>query len=147
MNNECDRRLARALLVIRLVLGLFLLQWTIEKFIDTEGMTSIFDYFYGIEIGLSSAQIVGGVELVLVTAFLAGAYKNIVYPLFLLFNAVSVGSTWKQLIDPYASSNHLFTAGIPLVATTWLLWYLRDRDILFCWDEKRRRERASDGGE
>ena len=134
-------RLPLGLFVLRISLGLFLLQWTVEKFVLPPRTVGIFKGFYGVDLAGVMPQILGGIELILVLALLCGAYKRISYGLALLIHTVSVTATWKQLIDPWGfiwgEVNHLFTAGVPLLIAFWLLYYLRDWDTKWSYDESR----------
>lgn len=134
--NPIDR-LPLGLLVLRLALGLFVLQWTVEKFIKPAGMTKIFDHFYGIDLAVNMPMVVGGLELIIVLAFLAGAYKRVTYGLLFLFHAGSTLSTYDQLLHPYQASNHLFTAAVPVLAGFLLLFLARESDTIWSWDARR----------
>ncbi len=134
--NPTDR-LPLGLLVLRMALGLFVLQWTLEKFIKPAGMTRIFDHFYGIELAVNMPMVIGALELVVVLAFLAGAYKRITYGLLFLFHAGSTLSTYDQLLHPYQATNHLFAAAVPVLAAFCLLYLARESDTMWSWDAKR----------
>ncbi len=137
-------RVPLALFVLRLVLGLFLLQWAVEKFVRPEGASKIFGYYYGIDLSASMPMFIGGFEVILVLAFLAGAYKRLTYGLAFLIHAVSTVATYDQLLNPYQDSNHLFTAGIPVLAGFWVLYWLRDLDTLYAFESRRTRPVEAD---
>ncbi|MFQ5659828.1 MAG: hypothetical protein ACE5GZ_05335 [Gammaproteobacteria bacterium] len=141
LNGELARRLPSGLFVLRIVLGLFMLQWTIEKFVLPQTTAHIMEKYFGVELSGFLPQILGGLELIVVITFLLGAYRRLSYGLILLFNLASIGATWHKLIDPYGllsgTVNHLFTAGVPLLAASWLLYWLRDWDVMWSFDEKR----------
>ena len=148
MNNENNMggaladRLPLGLFVTRIVLGLFMLQWTLEKFILPKATTMIFDMYLFIDLSANMPMILGGIELVIVIAFMLGAFRRVSYGLILLFNIISIGSTWQKLIDPYGlisggQPNHLFTAGVVVLAASWLLYWLRDLDTKWSFDTKR----------
>ncbi len=134
-------RLPLGLLVLRLVIGAFLFQWTIEKFINIEHTTLLFNRYYGVDLTGTTSLIIGSLEMVLVIAFVAGAYRRVSYGLVLFFTAISVGSTWDGLIHPFTIvnnvPNHIFAAGVPLLAAVWMLYYLRDLDTRWSWDARR----------
>lgn len=134
--NVTDR-LPLGLLVLRLALGLFVLQWTVEKFINPVGMTRIFDHFYGIDLAVNMPMVIGGLELIIVLAFLAGAYKRVTYGLLFLFHAGSTLSSYDQLLHPFDGSNHLFTAAVPVLAAFCLLYLARESDTMWSWDARR----------
>ena len=57
------RTLPRALLVLRVTLGLFLLQWGLEKFIVPENTVGIWSYFYGLSVPSVLGYVFGAVEI------------------------------------------------------------------------------------
>jgi hypothetical protein len=60
---------------------------------------------------------------------LFGLYRRLSYGLAALIHAVSVAATWRQLLHPYgAGQNHLFIAGVPVLAAFILLYTLREWD-------------------
>lgn len=128
LSPKLQRRLPVALAVLRGTLGIFLLLWALEKIVAPAGTTQIFASFYGVEISTDLAPWIGGAELVLVAAFLAGLWRRLTYGLATLFHAVSVASTWQQLLDPIGPPNHLFIAGVPVLAGFVVLYLLRDWD-------------------
>ena len=50
---------ATALLILRVTLGIFLLQWGIEKFMVPDNTPAIWGHFYGIAVPASAATIFG----------------------------------------------------------------------------------------
>lgn len=121
-------RLARALLILRVSLGVFMLLWAVEKLVRPGASAQIWSSFYGIGLPESLSPVVGIAEIVLVLAFLAGLWRRLTYGAVLLLNVISVGSTWSQLIHPWEGSNHLFLAGIPVVGACVVLYLLREHD-------------------
>ncbi len=73
-------------------------------------------------------------ENLVALALLIGLYRRLSYGLAFLIHFVSVASSWQQIIDPYGlitgNVNHLFAAGVPVLAGFWLLYWLRDWDSL-----------------
>lgn len=128
LSQKLQRRLPIALAVLRATLGLFLALWAVEKIVVPKGTVDIFSSFYGLEITVDMSVWIGAAELVLVAAFLAGFWRRLTYGLAFLFHAVSVASTWQQLLDPIGPPNHLFTAGVPVLAGFAALYLLRDWD-------------------
>ena len=129
-----DTRLSAGLLILRLTLGVFLLQWAVEKFVLPKVAGGIFSFFYGIEASLDLTYLLGGAEVLLALGVLLGAYRRLSYGAAFLIHLVSVGATWRYLIDPYGliwgDSQHLFAAGVPVLAGFLLLYLVRDRDLL-----------------
>jgi putative oxidoreductase len=53
------RALSRALLVLRITLGLFLLQWGVEKFVVPQNTVAIWGYFYGLDVSAALGYLFG----------------------------------------------------------------------------------------
>ncbi len=133
---DLKNRLRMPLFLLRLTVGLFLLQWSLEKIIRPDKTVGIFDHFYGIGLSLSISQILGGAELVLVAAILTGFKRRIVYGIAFVLHLGSTLATWQQLTDPYSGGNHLFAAAVPLLAAMWLLFRMADYDDLLSLDAR-----------
>lgn len=125
-----DSKLARALFILRVSLALFLLLWGLDKIVVSAGTVGIFDHFYKVSIGAAAAKVLGGLEIVLALAMLAGLWKTWTYGLGLLLHTVSTLSTWRQLLSPFGD-NHLFIAALPVLGAFVALFLLRDRDTLW----------------
>jgi putative oxidoreductase len=129
MAKLTETRAAVALLILRVSLAIFLLQWGVEKFVVPEAAIRIGQNFYGMTLSGFIVAILGAVETLVALALLFGIYRGWSYGLAFLIHAASVGVTWRQLLNPYgASQNHLFIAGVPVLAAFLLLYVLRERD-------------------
>lgn len=129
------RRLPVALAILRISLGGFLLLWALEKFFIPQTTVAIWDRFYLIPIGAALPYIIGGLEAVLSIAIIAGLWRRWSYGLALVLHTISVVASWKQLIDPWGlylneRPQHLFLAGVPVLAGFMVLYMLRDYDVL-----------------
>jgi uncharacterized membrane protein YphA (DoxX/SURF4 family) len=63
MKDEAlTQALSRALLVLRITLGLFLLQWGVEKFVVPQNTVAIWGYFYGLNVPQALGYVFGAVE-------------------------------------------------------------------------------------
>ncbi len=127
-------RLATALLILRLSLGVFLLLWALEKFILPQTTAEIWASFYKIPISSAIITILAILQTLLAIAFIIGWLRPITYGIALGINAVTFISTWQQLLDPWGlatgeSVNHLFLAGIPVLAGFVALYILHPWDI------------------
>jgi putative oxidoreductase len=118
MPPEIDRRIAAALLILRFFLGLFLLQWSIEKLILPDAAERIARNFYAIALPAQASYALGVAELVLSLALLLGFYRTISYGLALLVHTVTVVVSWRQLLDPWG----LAKVGNHLWISTWPTW-------------------------
>ena len=139
--SERERRVALALLILRLSLGVFLLLWGLEKIIIPARTVGIYDKFYGIPIDTAIAPILGALQIALALALLLGFKRRWSYGLATVLHAYSVISSWQSLIDPwgliYGEVKHLFLAGVPVLAGFILLYMLREMDL---WTIDGRRE-------
>jgi putative oxidoreductase len=124
-----DKPLRIALLVLRLTLGIFLLQWGLEKFIAPGNTPAIWGYFYGIAMPESAAYLFGAAEVVIAACIFLGIARTVAYGTAMILHAVSVVVSWRQLIDPWADPyNHLFIAGLPVLGGFIALFLLRHHD-------------------
>lgn len=138
---------ALGLLALRFFLGLFLLQWSIEKLVLPSSAIRISQSFYSVAIPESVPYVLGTAELVLSTALLLGAFRTLSYGLALAIHTVTVMVSWRQLFDPYGLAkigNHLWIATWPTLGGFIALFLMRNSD-LFTIDEWRvRRQRAQE---
>lgn len=116
-----------ALAILRIGLGVFLLMWSIDKIVAPEATVRIFEHFYKASISETLAPIVGVVEGILSLAIVFGVWKTLSYGLGLLIHAISTVSSLPQLLSPFGE-NHLFIAGIPVLAAFVALFLLRHHD-------------------
>ena len=122
-----------ALLILRITLGIFLVIWAVDKFVNVEPTGHIWQKFYHLQIGASASYVAGALELLLAVAVILGLCRRVVYGAAFVVHAVSTFSTWNQLLNPWAviSGHHvniLFHAAIPVLAGFLVLYLLRDWD-------------------
>lgn len=134
MKDEAPTRaLSRALLVLRITLGLFLLQWGVEKFVVPQNTVAIWGYFYGLDVSQTVGYVFGAVEIAIAVCMFLGLARTAAYGAALALHAVSVIVSWRQLIDPWGdAANHLFIASVPVLGALIALFLLRhwDRGVL-----------------
>jgi putative oxidoreductase len=132
-DEALSKALFRALLALRVTLGLFLLQWGVEKFIVPQSNIFIWSHFYGMEVSQTLGYIFGAAEIAIALCMILGQFRTVIYGAALFLHAVTVLVTWRQLIDPWGDPiNHLFTAGVPVLGGFLALFLLRhwDRSLL-----------------
>lgn len=124
--NDRDR-IATALLTLRLGVFLVMLMWTLDKFVNPAYASRIFTNFYGLG-GMASGALalVGGLELLLILAFVLGYRKRWTYGAVFVLHAISTVSSYRQYLDPF--NNLLFFAAWPMLAACYALYRLRDLD-------------------
>jgi putative oxidoreductase len=134
MRNEAlTQALSRALLVLRITLGLFLLQWGLEKFVVPQNTVAIWGYFYGLNVPQTLGYVFGAVEIAIAGCLFLGLFRTAAYGAALALHAVSVLVSWRQLLDPWGDvANHLFIASVAVLGALIALFLLRhwDRGIL-----------------
>jgi hypothetical protein len=124
-----DSRISLSLLLLRLGVFLLMFMWTIDKFIQPQHATAVYEKFYFIEgLGAISSYLIGTVEVAILIGFLIGFQKRFTYGAVLLFHAVSTFSAFRQYLDPFTGPHLLFFAAWPTLAACFALYYLRDLD-------------------
>ncbi len=129
-SRQLERRLPLALVLLRVTVGIFFLLWAVEKLVMPEVTASIWEKFYRIPISLNLAYPIGVVNSLMALALIAGFLRTVTYAYWTLFHTISVLSTWSYLIKPFGGPNHLFLAGVPIVAAMVALFMLREWDVL-----------------
>jgi uncharacterized membrane protein YphA (DoxX/SURF4 family) len=131
-DEALTQALSRALLALRITLGLFLLQWGVEKFVVPQSTAGIWSHFYGLPIPHALGYLFGALEIAIAVCLFLGRFRTVAYGAALALHAVTVVVSWRQLLYPWADPvNHLFIAGIPVLGAFIALFLLRhwDRDI------------------
>jgi putative oxidoreductase len=119
----------RALLVLRVTLGLFLLQWGVEKFVVPQSTASIWVDFYGLNVPQTLGYVFGAVEIAIAGCLFLGEFRTAAYGAALALHGVSVLVSWRQLLDPWGDpANHLFIASVPVLGALVALFLLRHWD-------------------
>ncbi len=133
MDEKLSKALFRAQLALRITLGLFLLQWGVEKFVAPQANVLVWSYFYGMDLSQTPGYVFGALEIAIALCIIMGQFRTIAYGAALFLHAVTVVITWRQLTDPWGDPmNHLFTAGVPVLGGFLALFLLRhwDRGLL-----------------
>jgi putative oxidoreductase len=130
MNEESlAQSVARALVILRITLGVFLLQWGIEKFVVPGNTPVIWGHFYGIDVPQVAAYVFGVAEIAIATCLLLGVFRTLAYGGALALHTVTVLVSWRQLLDPWGNPiNHLFIASVPVWGALAALFLLRRWD-------------------
>lgn len=131
-------KLALSLFLIRVGVGIVFLMWTLDKLINPEHAARVFAAFYMIpSLSEVASYVIGTIQMIVVLAFLAGAYKRYSYAAIFIMHFISSASTYARYFDPWTGTNLLFFAALPMLAGCWALWALREQDTLLSWDAKR----------
>lgn len=127
------RALRPALLILRVTLGIFLLQWGVEKFVVPQSNVAIWGHFYGMSVSETLGYAFGAAEIAIALCLFLGLFRTIAYGAAAALHAVSVVVSWRYLLDPWGTEvNHLFIASVPVLGAFAALFLLRhwDRGIL-----------------
>lgn len=127
-------RIEWALFLLRLGVFIVFFAWTMDKFVNPEHATKVFEHFYFLG-GFGGAIMMGlaVVELVIIFAFLLGLWKRYTYGFIMIFHGVSTFSAWKQYT---LDIQLLFFAAWPMLAACVALYLLRDMDVKFTLRKK-----------
>lgn len=129
-----EQKLPQALLALRVGVFIVMLVWTLDKFVNPDHASGVYETFYLIGgLGETLFIVIGVVELILILAFVAGLFKRWTYGIVLVLHAISTLSTWKLYLAPF--DNLLFFAAWPMLAACWALYLLRDADTLLTLDK------------
>jgi putative oxidoreductase len=118
------------LFILRFGMGFFLLLWGLDKIFAPESTVMVYKIFYKIPINVSTSFGIGILEIILSIAIILGLWKRLSYGLGLLLHTISTFATYKQLLTPFGQ-NHLFIAGLPVLAGFIALYLLREEDTLW----------------
>ena len=125
------KTLPQALLILRVTLGIFLLQWGVEKFVMPESAQGIWQYFYGMSLPRLAGYLFGAVEILIALCLFLGLFRTISYGAAMALHAITVIITWRQLLDPWGDPiNHLFIAAVPVLGGFVALFMLRKWDAI-----------------
>lgn len=132
------QHLPLSLLLLRLGIAIVMVIWTIDKFVNPGHNVAILEGFYGIG-GASDtiSYVFGAAQVVLVGAFLLGAFKTISYGAVMLMHGASTLSSFGNYLAPFEGANLLFFAAWPMFAACIALFLMREHDTLFAVSKPR----------
>ena len=129
LNSTQQSRLELSLFLLRLGVFIVMMAWTLDKFINPGHAARVFENFYSIAgLGNSIVMIIGGIEIIIILAFMAGLWKRYTYGIVMLLHAGSTLSAWQKYTTDI---NLLFFAAWPMLAACIALYLLRDLDVKF----------------
>lgn len=122
---------SRALLILRVTLGWFLVVWGLDKILNAGHAVAVSDGFY---LGLFSHPLVvsvGGVlEVALGSLVIAGLFRSVSYAGALLVYTVTLLGVWKSIVDPLElvidGGNLVFGSSAVIWAASFYLWTTRN---------------------
>ena len=120
-----------ALAILRYALSAFLAVWVVEKFLHPETTVAIWKHFYLVEaMPEVGSYVIGAIQAVALLGFVLGVAKFWSYGFWFVTHSLGTVLSYKQLLNPYDSVNHLFWAAVPVAAAFLLLFLLRREDTL-----------------
>jgi putative oxidoreductase len=128
-------KLKQPLLFLRVSLFFVLLLGTLIKLVKPAGLVYVVSYSSLIP-GLSGSvlMILGFVELLILFGFLLGFHKKITYGLVLVMNILSVLSVLHIFLSILNPAFFVLFFLMPVLAGSYLLFVLRDYDVLYTMD-------------
>ncbi len=130
MENS-ERNLRISLLSLRVGVAIVMLVWSVDKLLRPEHAAGVFGAFYALPgLGETVFYVLGALQLIVVLAFLAGAWRTWTYGAVLAMHTVSTFSSFRQYLAPFEGPNILFFAAWPMLAACLALFLLRDQDTL-----------------
>lgn len=136
-----NQRLRISLLLLRLGVFIVMVMWTLDKFVNPGHAAAVYENFYMLGgLGPAVMYTIAALELVLVLAFVAGAFKRLTYGLVLLLHGISTLSSYAQYLEPW--DNLLFFAAWPMLAACIALYLLRESDTLLAFDSIKASQRS-----
>ena len=126
---EHDNKISLSLLIMRLGIAAFFGAWTSLKFTRPEWFENVFQNSYGLSFASSDmAAIVGGLQLLLLLAFVLGFKRTLSYGVMVLMQAAGVLASIPNLMNLTQYPNNLMWAAVPALASVVALFILRGYD-------------------
>ena len=133
-----QQRIGIMLIGLRYSIFVVMMISALGKFVDPSGAADVFEQSYRIgHLSRWVIYVLGGLQVVVLAAFVAGLNKRLSYGLVLLMHAVSTGGAWEKYLDPWQGSNALYFGVLPMLAGCVALYALRDLDTIWAADRRR----------
>lgn len=127
-----NKKLQWSLFSLRITCFIVMLMWTLDKFINPQHASHVYEKFYLIGgLGHNAMYVIGGLEAALILAFVFGLFKRFSYGGVFFLHLISTVSSYKQYMDPFAGTHLLFFAALPMLAALWTIYLHRNEDKLF----------------
>jgi putative oxidoreductase len=128
-SQSAKAKLELSLFLLRLGVFIVMIAWTLDKFIDPAHAARVYEGFYFIGgLGSTVMMIIGGIEIIIILAFMAGLWKRYTYGFVMIVHGVSTFSAWERYTIDISL---LFFAAWPMLAACIALYLLRDSDVKF----------------
>ena len=124
-----------ALFSLRISIFILMIVWATLKvmapgaYAGAEDSPGIFENFYGVGTGPSIVLVLGILQIVLLLAFLAGAFKTITYGAVALMNGVTLLVSIPTILSAFGPPPAiLFVASVPIFGASLALFLMRKQD-------------------
>ncbi len=137
-----ERRIEIALLIIRVTAAIFLGLWATLKFHHPEWQRNIFEGAYKVSfftVTDNLSYFLGGLQLIVVLAFVTGFMRTWSYGLMMLMSAAGVIGSIGSFMTYFNYPKNLMLTSIPTLGALIALFILRDMDNLFSLSARRKR--------
>jgi len=125
-------KLKHPLFLLRVSLFFVMLVGALIKLVHPDAIVSVLSYSSLVPmISGSFMMILGFIELLVLFMFLLGFQKKLSYGLVLIMNIMMLLSVLHVLLSLLNPSGFLFLLAFPMVAGSYLLYVLRDYDVMF----------------
>lgn len=134
----------RALVLLRVSLGLLMLIWGVDKLVNVKHGLEVSKYFYlGAFDSAPLLQAFGVAQMALGALIVLGIGRRLVYPALLAITAVTLLGVWRSVVDPWGwwleGANVLFYPSLVIFAGSLVLWAFADEDRLVVGGRRRGR--------
>lgn len=124
-----ETKISIALLIMRLTLAAFFGVWSSLKFFRPSWFENVFQNTYGLDFASKDmSAIVGVIQILIVLAFVLGAYRTLSYAALGLMQAAGVLGSLPNLMNFTSYPNNLMWAAVPALGAVVALFILRDYD-------------------
>lgn len=128
-----ETRLPLSLLLLRVGVFIVMALWSVDKLMNPEHASGVFETYYLIGgLGPTTMAVIGAGQLLIEIAFVAGLFRTFTYGFVLVTHGISTLASWPGYIEPF--ENLLFFAAWPMLAACVALFLLREQDTLLAAD-------------
>lgn len=124
-----DPKISVSLLIMRISIAAFFAAWTSLKFMRPEWFENVFQNFYGVSFASGDmAAVVGGVQLLVLIAFVLGIKRGLSYGAVALMQGAGVVASVPNLMNLTQYPNNLMWAAVPALGCVIALFLMRSYD-------------------
>lgn len=130
---DTEKSTQYGLLAIRVTIFILMIIWAVLKIMAPESYAGgdepgIFEKFYGVAVGSNIVFALGIAQIVLLLAYVLGAFKTITVGAVMLMNLASLVVSLPLIIDFGTEKNILFLTAIPVFGASLAHFLMRKQD-------------------